>query len=293
MGEMGEFYKALLEKRQPRLPELRLQYPDYAVWERKWLSGNNLERLEHFWRRQLFQVPLLEIPTDHPRPPRLRLEGEFLMREAPADLFQWMTALAQEHQTTPFTVFTAVTAELVHRLSSQGDFVIGVPSENRNLPGAEFLIGSFLNVVPLRIDRSGEPTFVEFLRQVRNTLLDAYNHQALPITKIVEMAGVTRQPDRMPLVQVSCELQLEQWLSLELPGCRYEYEFVSHGTARYEMAFHGMAKSDHLLLAVELNKTLWQESTGYKLLADLQAGLAEILADPTRPLSTYRFQWVD
>ena len=94
----------------------------------------------------------------------------------------------------------------------------------------------------------------------------------------------------MPLVQVSCELQLVDWMSLDLPDCKNEYEFVTHGTARYEMAFHGLAKTDCLTLALELNKSLWKESTGYQLLANLEAGLSEIIADPTKPLSMYRFQ---
>lgn len=290
MQEMTEFYKARLEQRPPQLPGLSLQYGDYAAWEREWLNGTNLERLERFWRRQLLQAPTLELPTDHPRPPQLRFEGNFLARSTPASLFQKIAALAQHHQATPFLVFVAATAGLIHHFSGQDDFVIGVPCENRNLPGAERLIGSFLNVIPLRIDRSGEPTFLEFLRRIRNTFLEAYNHQALPISKIIEAAGIPRQPNRMPLIQVSCEMQLEGWLPLDLPECTYEYEFIGTGTARYEMAFHALVKPESLWLGVELNTGLWRESTGERLLADLEAGLAEIVEDPTRPLSTYRFQ---
>jgi hypothetical protein len=288
--EVSETYRAGLEGRPTQLPELRVQYSDYVAWEKKWLRGANLARLEDFWRQQLRDVPMLNVPTDHPRPARVRFEGNFLGRPAPASLFQAISTLARRHKATPFMVFAAATAELIHRLSGQDDFVIGTPCENRNLAGAELLVGCFVNVVPLRIDRSGDPTFLEFLLRVRKSLLTSYDYQSLPINRIIEAVGAKREPNRLPLIQFSCEMQLQEWLPLELTGCSFDYDLVTHGTARYEMAFHALAKPEHLWLALELNTSLWDETTGDRLLGALEAGLAEVVEDPTRKLSTYRFQ---
>jgi hypothetical protein len=288
--ELSALYRAHLEGRPPDLPELRLQYAEYVTWERQWMSPTRLARLQRFWRHQLQGVPRLELPTDRPRPAHLTFDGIPVARSTPDGLFEGMAALARRQHATPYMVLLAATAEVVHRLGGQERFLIGVPSENRNRPGAELLMGAFVTAVPVRIDCDGDPTFVELLGRVRERLLAAYAHQGLPIGRIAEAAGEARLPNRTPLVQVTCELQLGGWLPFDLPGCRVDYEVLTHDNAAYEMAFHSIAKPERLELGVQLNANIWEEATGHRLLADLEAGLCEVVADPTRPLSTYRFR---
>jgi non-ribosomal peptide synthetase component F len=289
LREVSEIYAAAIECRSVALPNLPVQFGEYVAWEQQ-RPVEHVGRLERYWMQQLRGVEPLALPTDHPRPAELTFKGEFLTRLAPLVLFEEVAALARQYRVTPFLVFTAVAAELLHRLSGQEDLVVGAPSENRTMPGSELLIGCFLNVLPLRIDCSADPTFVELLHRVRDTLLTAYDHQDLPLSRIVEVVRPPRHANRLPLVQATCELQLGSWMPLTLRGCRVEYDFVTHETARYELAFHGMVKPDHLLLALELNTNLWEESTGHRLLADLEAALAEVVRDPSRRLSTYAFR---
>jgi hypothetical protein len=283
--ELSELYRARLEGRSPRLPELPFQFVDYTLHERARLQGENLERLEAFWRRELRDTPTLDLPTDRPRPPELTFAGDWVERRAPRDIFDAVARLAREARVTPYVVLLAATAALVHRLSDQDDFILGAPSENRTLARSELLVGCFLNVLPLRIDCSGAPTMLEFLERMRDTLLRAYDHQELPISRIVDAVRPPREPNRLPLVQVSCELQLGDWLPLELPGCTVDYRLVAHGTARYELAFHGIVKDDHLLLALELNTDLWDLATGARLLAELEGVLRAMTAAPALRLS--------
>lgn len=288
--ELSELYAARLEGRSPRLPEPRLHLEDFALWEREQLTGPRLARLEGFWRRQLQGAPVLDLPTDHPRPPRLTFEGDSLSRRAPRALFEAVGEVARQARATPYAVFTAATVELLRRLSGQDELVIGAPSENRTMPGSEGIVGCLLNVLPLRVDCAGDPTFLELVRRLRDTLLAAYDHQALPLGRMVEAVNPPRQPGRLPFFGVSCQMQLSEWMPLSLPGCDIQFDVVGHGTARYDMAYHALPKPDHFWLGLELNTNLWNRSTGERLLADLEAGLGEVTGDPTRRLSSYRYR---
>lgn len=287
--ELTELYRARRERRSPQLPHPAVHAADFAVWEREYLSGPRLARLEGFWRRQLRGAPMLEVPTDHPRPPRLTFEGECVTRTLPLSLLDQVVDLARRCRVTPYSVFASATAELLHRLSGQDEFVLGVPSENRGMPGSEMAIGCFLNVLPLRVDCSGDPTFAELAGRFHDGLLAAYDHQQLPLARIVEAVEPPRQVNRLPLLGVSCQLQLDGWMPLDLPGCEMEFEIVSHGTARYDMAFHALPKRDHLWFGLEVNTNLYDPDTARELQGRLERGLREITKDPERRLSEYRF----
>jgi len=290
--ELSELYRAHVEGREHRLPALERHFGDFAAWEREHLAGPRLGRLEGFWRRQLRDAPVLEVPTDHPRQAQMTFGGESLSRREPLALLDAIGEVARRAHATPYVVFTAALCELLHRLSGQDDFVIGAPSENRTMPGSEHMVGCFLNVLPLRVDCSGDPTFLELVGRVRDALVPAYDHQALPLARIVEAVNPPRQPNRLPFFQTSCQMALAGWMPLNFPGTFLEsFDIVSHGTARYDMAWHVVPKSDHLWLGLELNTDLWDRTSGIRFLSDLAAGLREVTDDPARRLSGCGFRF--
>ncbi|CAL9375796.1 condensation domain-containing protein [Streptomyces sp. enrichment culture] len=289
MRELSEFYRARTEGRAHRLPPLTTGMADIVADERAMLAGPEGERLRRYWVRRLTGARELRLDTDRPRTADIGQVGEFLQGWAPGDLLTRMSEAARERQSTVFTVFLTAVLTVLHRLSGENDIVIGVPCENRTQPGADRLMGCFLNVLPLRVDCSGDPTFAEFQRRVGERLLDAYDHQRLPVADIVDALRPVRSGDRQPLFQVTCELQLALWMPLDLPDITVEYELVSHGTARYEMSFHGQARPDRLSVALELNTGLWSRETGLARIDDVLTVLRQATAEGggTTPLSAF------
>nr|AGS49858.1 long-chain-fatty-acid--CoA ligase [uncultured bacterium esnapd17] len=286
MRELSAFYAARVSGEPVKLPPLTVDLATLVREEQEMLTGQLGDTLRRFWTRELTDAPELELPTDHPRPDTLTFDGEFLVGSAPRELFDDAAALAKAERTTAFTVFLAATLTLLRQLSGQEDIVVGVPSDNRFRPGSELLMGCFLNVLPLRVDCSGDPTFQQLLGRVRDRLLDVYDHQRLPVAEIIDTVRPTRVTNRLPLFQVTCELQLASWMPFELPGCEVDYELLSHETARYDMAFHGQARDDQLSVALEVNTNLWDRTTGLRRIEQVVEVLRRAVADPSARIST-------
>lgn len=289
MSELSALYAAELDGTAgPELP--RLQIGDYVEWERAQLRDDSLERLRSFWRSRLEGIPELVLPTDSPRPDTPTLTGEFLRRPQERALFDDLAALAASLRVTPFIAFTAVTALLLGRLSGQERFIIGMPSDSRAMPGSEELLGCFINVVPIRVDCSEAPTFAEFAQRLRDEIVAAYDHRALPLSAIVDAIGAARPSNRLPLFQVATELQVEEWMPLQLPGCQVEFGFIGHGTARYDLAFHAMAKPDSFDVCVEVNSDVYKFDTGYLWLDQICSLIRQTVVDPHRATAEYQLE---
>ncbi len=278
MAELADAYESVVDGREVRLPDLPVGLADHVEWERRHLAGAELARLTAFWRRQLAGAPELDLPTERPRPDKISFRGEFLSASPPRETFDAMAELAARLGVTPFNVFAAAVVVLLNRLTGETDIVIGVPSDNRVMLGSERLIGCFLNVLPVRVDCSGSPVFADLVLRLRDALVAAYDHQSLPLPMIVRAAGAARRADRPPLFGVTCELQRQGWLPERIAGSTVEYDFVSHGTARYDMAFHGMIFAGGIFLGLELNTDLWDPSTGAGMLDQLVALLTVLPA---------------
>ena len=172
--ELTELYAAEVGDRPSELPELEVQYTDYAVWQRRWLRGDALEEQLAYWRRRLEGAPPLhELPTDHPRPARQAFRGASLPVHVGPSLTASLRALADRDGATLFTVLLAAFGVLLHRHSGQEDLVIGTPVANRVATETEPLIGFFVNTLALRLDLTGDPTFGELMRRVRETTTGA------------------------------------------------------------------------------------------------------------------------
>ena len=217
--ELFSLYTAFCAEKPSPLTELSLQYADFAHWQRQWLQGEVLQSQLNYWQKQLAAVPpLLELPTECPRPSIQSFRGRSEFLQLNLDLTEKLKRLSQESGTTLFmTLLTAFTL-LLSRYSGQEDIVVGSAIANRNRRETEPLIGFFVNTLALRTNLQGNPTFLELLERVKQVTLDAYDHQDLPFEKLVDELGLERSLSYHPLFQVVFSLQNETQEKLEIPG---------------------------------------------------------------------------
>ncbi|MET7339665.1 condensation domain-containing protein, partial [Nonomuraea sp. NPDC005650] len=199
--EFATLYDAFRAGEPSPLVSLPVQYADFAVWQRSWLSGETLEEQLGYWRRQLAQPPVLELPTDRSRPAVRDSNGAAIDFRIDAEVSRRLQELSRRTGATMFMTLLAAYAVLLGRYSRQDDVLVGTPVANRNQAETEDLIGFFVNTLVLRADLSGDPTFTDLLQQVRATALDAYGHQDLPFEQLVDELGVERDRSRTPLFQ--------------------------------------------------------------------------------------------
>jgi non-ribosomal peptide synthetase component F len=285
--ELGELYRAAAPGGEPaHLPELAVQYADYAVWQRQWLSGPALAEQLAYWRERLAGAPtVLDLPADRPRGPVQSTRGELLPVALPAGLGQDLEALARRAGVTPFMVLLAAFDALLLRWSGQEDLLVGSPIAHRTRLETEGLIGFFVNTLVLRAELAGDPPFSELLGQVRSTTLGAYGHQDVPFEKLVEELAPPRDRSRTPLFQVLLALQNVAPLVLELPGLEVEQLMLDSGTAKFDLSLIFTGAGESLSAALEYNLDLFDRATMERLAGHLLTLLAGVVEDPGRRLS--------
>ncbi|HEY9422995.1 MAG TPA: amino acid adenylation domain-containing protein, partial [Thermoanaerobaculia bacterium] len=279
--ELVALYRAFASGETSPLPELPVQYADFAVWQRRWLTGEVLAAALSHWREYLAGArPTLELPTDRPRPAVQSFRGATLPVSFPASLLQDLRQLARRRGTTLFMVLLAGFQTLLARLAGQRDISVGTPIAGRTHLQTEGLIGFFVNTLVLRSDLSGEPGFGELLEHVRETTLEAYAYQDLPFEKLVEELAPERDLGRTPLFQVMLALQNTPVASLELPGLRLKPLNAGGDTAKFELTLS--LAEDHGILTgtAEYKKHLFDATTVRRLLGQLENLLRSALSAP-------------
>ncbi|MCP4661294.1 MAG: amino acid adenylation domain-containing protein, partial [bacterium] len=220
-GELVSLYEAFAQGAPSPLAELEIQYADYAVWQRRWLEGEALGKQLAYWRRQLAGAPeLLDLPLDHPRPALETFQGGVASLPVPAPLVRDLKALGRRSGTSPSMTLLAAFKTLLYRYSGQTDVLVGTAIANRTRSEIEGLIGFFVNTLVLRTDLAGAPAFAELLGRVRETALEAFNHQELPFEKLVEALDLDRRLNRNPLCQVMFAYQNFPSTVTEVRGLR-------------------------------------------------------------------------
>jgi hypothetical protein len=216
--ELSALYPALAAGQPSPLPSPRMQYADYAAWQREYLQGEVLASQVRWWRERLDADAVLELPTDRPRPAVPSGRGARLTVVLPPSLLESLKALARAEGGTLFTVLLAGFQALLHRYTGQQDIVVGTSVAGRGRADLEGLIGLFTNTLALRTDVSGQPAFRTLLGRVRETTLGAYAHQDVPFEKLVDALKPGRQLSIAPLFQVALTLQNAPMPPLRLPG---------------------------------------------------------------------------
>jgi len=233
--ELATLYDAYSAGESSPLPELPIQYADYAVWQREWLQGDVLERQLAYWKGRLAGAPSLELPTVRPRPPAQTHIGAKVEFGVSLDLAESMRKLCQREEVTLFMALLTVFKVLLHRYTGQEDIVVGTPISGRNRVETDNLIGFFLNTLALRTDLSGNPSFRELLGGMRKVALEAYAHQDLPFEKLVEELQPERDLSRSPLFQVMFAFQHAPRQSWKLSGLSLSREKVESGSAKFDL----------------------------------------------------------
>ncbi len=284
--ELTTLYRAFTQGLSSPLPELPIQYADFAVWQRHWLQGPVLDAQLNYWKTQLAGAPtLLQLPTDRPRPAQPTFQGHSIPFSIPAHLTQALHTLSRQVGATLFMTLLAAFQLLLSRYSGQDDLVVGSPIANRNRQEIEPLIGFFVNTLALRADLSGNPTFLELLAQVRQTTQDAYAHQDLPFERLVEELQPERHFNYNPLVQVALALQNTLEPDLELPGLQISPLGTTAQSVRLDLEVHLLEKEKRLDGAWLYNTALFDAATMERMVGNFQTLLAGSVADPQARLS--------
>ncbi len=286
MREVAALYPALAAGLPSPLPDLPVQYADYAAWQRDWLRGEVLEAHLAFWRRHLANSPAaLDLPVDRPRPATLSNRGARRSFRIPGALQRELRALCRRERVTLFMLLLAAFDTLLHRLSSQDDLLVGAAVAGRNQSAVEGLIGCFINLLPLRVSLAGAPTFRELLSRVREATLGAFAHQALPLELLASELRWERETDGRPLVQVAFGVQNTPDHPAELPGLELRALDFDPGMARFELTLWVTEEADGLAASWTYSTDLFEAATVEALHGRFEALLGSIVADPETRLS--------
>ncbi|HMH67504.1 MAG TPA: condensation domain-containing protein, partial [Pinirhizobacter sp.] len=268
------------------LPPLPIQYPDYAAWQRQWLSGERQQAQAAYWKAQLEGVPtLLELPTDHPRPATQSFAGARLPIHIDATLAQGLKRVSQRHGSTVFMTVLSAWAAVLSRLSRQDDLVIGIPTAHRNRQELEGLVGFFVNTLALRIDLSGQPSVGDLLGRVRQTVLAAQDHQDLPFEQVVEIVQPPRRLDHTPLFQVMFNWHNNDEAVLDLPGIQVTATPVAQNvTAKFDLQLDLAESADGIVGGFTYATALFDEAAIERHRGYLLRMLEALVADADQPV---------
>jgi amino acid adenylation domain-containing protein len=287
--EFMALYEAFSSGQPSPLPELKIQYPDYALWHRQWFKGKVYESQLAYWKNQFKTLPPpLELPTDHPRPSiqaHKAFRGSKRKLTLSKELTQKLKELCQKEEATLFMVLLAAYQILLHRYTGEEDIVVGSPIAGRCLAETESLIGLFVNALALRTDLSGNPSFREVLSRVKEVALGAYANQDLPFETLVKEVQPERTLARNPLFQVMFVLQSESIPTLELPGLTVSHVQVENVVANFDLTLDAIERDGQLECLLESNADLFDEDRITRLFEHFENLLQGIVSKPQTRIS--------
>jgi len=285
--EFATLYEAFLQNAPSPLPELAIQYADFAHWQQQWLP-NVLEQQLDYWQKQLAGAPSLlpNLPIDRPRPPVQTYAGAEIASQLPMTLSEKLKRLSQQEGATPFMTLLAAFNSLLYHYSEQKDLIIGTDIAGRNQAELEPLIGFFINVLALRTDMSGNPTFRELLSRVRQVTLDAYAHQDVPFGKIVETLRVPRDLSYNPLVQVLFVLENYPFTEIELSDLTLKPLESDYKISRFDLALFVRETEESWLINWTYKTSLFDARTIKKMAKHFETMLQRIIEEPDARINT-------
>jgi hypothetical protein len=284
--ELAALYEAYTAGRPSPLQELSIQYADFAAWQRDWLQGERLEEQLSYWRAQLSDAPpLLELPTDRPRPPVQSYKGAHETLVLCESLSRSLKELSRREGATLFMTLLAAFSTLLYRYSGQRDILLGTPIANRNRAETESLIGFFVNTLIFRTRLSEQMTFRELLCQVRETALEAYAHQDLPFEKLVEELQPERSLSHSPVFQMMLDLQNAPMRDLELQGLRLTPLPFDSRMAKFDLVLTVGETDGRLSGQLEYNTDLFDGGTVRRMARHLEHLLETAVSNPDEQVS--------
>ena len=286
--ELGPLYDAFHRGLENPLERLPLQYADYAAWQRTHLQGTELEQLLSYWRTQLADLAILQLPNDRSRPDRQSFDADSATIPLARSTCQKLRSLASAEGVTMAMLMLAVFKLLLHRLAGQDDISVGAPVAGRNRRETEALIGFFVNTVVLRTDLSGEITFRDLLDRVRTTVLEAYAHQEAPFEKLVEVLKPERNLNRHPLFEIFYNyVNFVQVPQLRIADISVEALQIDRVLGNFPLTLYVKDKPEGLDLKLVYQKALFSSEHIAHLLDQLEHLAAQIAQQPDRSLQSY------
>src|SRR6266404_273262 len=280
MREASALYHALSTGKPSALPDLPIQYADFAHWQREWLAGELLKAQLDYWSHQLDSVPpALEIPTDFPRPVSRSHKGSLISLSIHPDLADRLRALNKKHQATMYMTLLATFQVLLYRYSGQSDISVGSPIAGRTRTETEALIGFFVNTLVMRTDLSGAPSFAQLLSKVKEVTLGAYSNQDVPFEKLVEALSPERDLNRTPLFQVMFILQNAPLPQMQLGEAKLEPINVSSGTSKFDLTMSLEEKAGSIQGYLEYSTELFEEQTIQRMIGHFKVLIEAIVGN--------------
>jgi amino acid adenylation domain-containing protein/thioester reductase-like protein len=260
LQELSTLYGAYLAGNKSPLPDLQIQYADYAIWQKEKFTSEIREKQLNYWKQQLADIPpLLELPTDKPRPPIQSFRGGIWEFSINSNLSQKIRTLTQQSDATLFMTMLAAFVILLYRCSGQDDILIGSPMAGRNRQEIQSLIGYFVNTVVLRTKLTGNPNFREILNQVRQVATDAHNYQDIPYNQVVEALNPQRNLSYNPVFQILFDLQHSLTDKLQLPGLTLQPFLGEHSTSKFDLSLIIEDRGTELIGAWEYSSYLFTQ----------------------------------
>ncbi|HEU4508572.1 MAG TPA: amino acid adenylation domain-containing protein [Pyrinomonadaceae bacterium] len=285
--ELTTLYEAYTKGEDSPLPELSIQYADYAQWQRQWLQGEVLDQQLAYWKQQLAGAPpLLELPTDFPRPPVQTSRGAHLPLSISPELTASLTDLSRQHGVTLFMTLLAAFQTLLYRYSAQQDILVSTGIANRTRAETEPLIGFFVNTVVLRTDFSDNPSFTQLLERVREMTLGAYAHQDVPFELVVEAMDPVRDPRYTPIFQVMFVLQNAPRSAVTSGGLTVDVVTAESGTAKFDLTMFVQERAERLDVVLEYNIDLFTSESVRQMLESWEVLLTAIVKEPEEPVGS-------
>ena len=285
--ELSALYEAFSTGKPSPLAPLPIQYGDFAVWQKQWLQGETLASQLDYWRQQLAEVPLLQFPTDRPRPALQSYRGERLSIALSEQLTDQLKVLSRKQNATMYMTLLAAFQTLIHRYTGEDDIVVGSPIANRNRHELETLIGFFINTLVVRCDLSGNPSFTQLLPRVREVALGAYAHQDLPFEKLVEELQPERDLSRTPFFQVFFNMLQFDTGVLHLAGLEITPFATGGAESKFDLTMYVIEEGPTIRLTVDYNADLFESKTIGAILSYYNTLLHGIVKNPDRPISSY------
>ncbi|WP_405788934.1 amino acid adenylation domain-containing protein [Streptomyces sp. NBC_00029] len=287
VDELAEMYAACAQARAPRLPELPVQYADFAVWQREWLSGERLEEQLAYWRGQLAGAAVLDVPGDRPRPAEQSFAGDSVPVTLSPELVTRLTRLVEGESATLFTGLLGAFAAVLGRWAGQSDVVVGTAVAGRTRTELEPLVGFFVNTLALRVDTGGGASFRELVRRSRQSSLDGFAHQDVPFERIVQELGVDRSSGRPPVVQVMLALRNVPMRPPTLGGLGVEVVELAREVAQLDLSVELVPEADGGLTgALEFSSELYDRATAVRLVEGVVALLESAVVAPDVPVES-------
>jgi amino acid adenylation domain-containing protein len=282
LEELATLYRQFRSGELPWLPELPIQYSDFAHWQRREFASPKLTSASNYWKTQLSDVQPLDLPTDRPRPKVQSHHGACVVIVLPESLASSLKALGRQENATLFMVLLAAFQVLLARYSGMDDIAVGSPVAGRNWLETENLVGIFINILVLRSNLSGNPTFLEFLARVRETCRGAYRHQEISFSHVVEAVKPQRDLSTTPIFQVMFNLENLPESHTEIPGLRMEEFEFERDVADYELTLEIVPANGRLRCLFTYNTDIFDRSTVERMAGYYETLLQGIVAEPDR-----------